>query len=275
MSTTDITAATNALTVVVGSTSLAFADAMHPNRPHQDLVQPALLLDCRHRRQHQVVTGPTPMVPPDWSLKPTGLAEGSQFRLLFLSSTRRDATATDIADYNTFVQDRAEAGHTDIQGYSAGFRAVGCTADTDARDNTATTGTGVPIYWLDGTKAADDYADFYDGDWDDEANDKNESGTDAPIPPTTTPPPATTNHRVFHRLPLAVCAVERHCDHRVCVHRHVVPAILRRRLLGESFVRVGSPNSSNPNHSPLNGDRSATASATPAPCTGSRRSSRC
>ena len=42
-----------------------------------------------------------------------------------------------------------------------------------------TTGTGVPIYWLDGTKVADDYADFYDGSWDDEVNDKNESGTDA------------------------------------------------------------------------------------------------
>ena len=30
-----------------------------------------------------------------------------------------------------------------------------------------------------GAKADDDYEDFYDGSWDDEANDKNESGTDA------------------------------------------------------------------------------------------------
>ena len=68
-------------------------------------------------------------------------------------------------------------------GYSTGFRVVGCTADTDARDNTSTTYTstdkGVPIYWLNGAKVADEYEDFYDGDWDDEANDKNESGTDA------------------------------------------------------------------------------------------------
>ena len=60
---------------------------------------------------------------------------------------------------------------------------VGCTAATDARDNTETTYTstakGVPIYWLNGAKAADEYEDFYDGSWDDEANDKNESGTDA------------------------------------------------------------------------------------------------
>ena len=124
-------------------------------------------------------------VPNNWSLKPTGLAVGYQFRLLFLSSTKRNAQATDIAVYNTFIQTLAAAGHTDIRDYSAGFRVVGCTADTDARDNTSTnhTGTGtakgVPIYWLDGTKAADDYADFFDGSWDDEANDKNESGTNS------------------------------------------------------------------------------------------------
>ena len=57
----------------------------------------------------------------------------------------------------------AAGGHTDIQTHSAGFRAVGCTADTDARDNTSTTGTGVAIYWLNGAKVADHYADFYDG----------------------------------------------------------------------------------------------------------------
>ena len=61
---------------------------------------------------------------------------------------------------------------------------VGCTAATDARDNTSTTYTatdkGVPIYWLNGAKAADEYEDFYDGSWDDEVNDTNESGTDGP-----------------------------------------------------------------------------------------------
>ena len=124
----------------------------------------------------------TNTVPADWSLIPTGLSTGDKFRLLFLSSTKRNASSTDIADYNTFIQTRAAAGHTDIQDYSADFRAVGCTADTDARDNTKTTYTttdkGVPIYWLNGAKAADQYEDFYDGSWDDEANDKNESGTE-------------------------------------------------------------------------------------------------
>ena len=122
-------------------------------------------------------------VPSNWSLKPTGLSTGDKFRLLFLSSTKNDGVSTDIATYNTFVQGLAAAGHTDIRAYSAGFRVVGCTAAVDARDNTSTTYTatdkGVPIYWLNGAKAADEYEDFYDGSWDDEANDKNESGTDA------------------------------------------------------------------------------------------------
>ena len=115
-------------------------------------------------------------VPNNWGLIPADLGGGDSFRLIFLSSTKRNAAPTGIEDYNTFVQDRAAAGHSAIQAYSSHFRVLGSTEDIDARDNTETTGTGVPIYWLDGNKVADDYADFYDGDWDDEANDKNESG---------------------------------------------------------------------------------------------------
>ena len=115
-----------------------------------------------------------------WSLIPAGLTTGDQFRLLFLSSTTRDSSSTNIADFNVFVQDRAAVGHADIQAYSSGFTVVGCTEDDDAQDNTGTTYTsadkGVPIYWLNGAKVADQYEDFYDESWDDEANDKNESG---------------------------------------------------------------------------------------------------
>ena len=126
-------------------------------------------------------TTTTTETPANWSLKPTALNTGDQFRLIFLSSTKRNADVTTISTYNTFVQNRAAAGHTAIRAYSAGFRVVGCTADVDARDNTSTTFTtedkGVPIYWLNGAKVADEYEDFYDGDWDDEVNDKDESGT--------------------------------------------------------------------------------------------------
>ena len=40
----------------------------------------------------------TKTVPANWSLKPTAVAAGDKFRLLFLSSTKRNASSTDIAD---------------------------------------------------------------------------------------------------------------------------------------------------------------------------------
>ena len=137
-------------------------------------------------RERRVTTTPAAppevTVPNDWSLIPSGLVAGNKFRLIFLSSTKTNATSYDIADYNDFIQGRADVGHTDIQSYSDGFRAVGCTADSDARDNTATTGTGVRIHWLNGNKVADNYGDFKDGDWDEERNnqDRNELGNNGP-----------------------------------------------------------------------------------------------
>ena len=116
----------------------------------------------------------------DWALIPSGISAGEKFRLLFVTSTQRDASATDIATYNTFVQNRAAAGHTAIRSHSAEFRVVASTSSVDARDNSATTGTGVPIYWLGGSnsnKVADNYADFYDGNWDSYVN-TNENGAD-------------------------------------------------------------------------------------------------
>ena len=104
-------------------------------------------------------------VPRNWSLTPSGLDPDDQFRLLFVSSTTRDAESTTIGDYDTHVQNAAAAGHADIQAYSAQFKALASTETVDARDNTGTTSTGVPIYWLNGAKVANDYGDFYDGTW--------------------------------------------------------------------------------------------------------------
>ena len=179
-------------------------------------------------------------VPATWTLKPAAVAVGAKFRLLFLSSTRRNATSTDIATYNTFIQNLAAAGHADIQAYSAGFRAVGCTSAVDARDNTSTTYTtsdkGVPIYWLNGTKAADDYEDFYDGDWDDEANDKNASGNDGP------------DTSQFNNYPWTGC------------HDNGTGA--GGRELGAAQVRDGRPNSSGSGHGPLDSGSSGSQTFT-------------
>ena len=178
---------------------------------------------------------PTPPAPPeitvphDWSLIPTGLSSGDKFRLIFLSSTKTNAGSADIVDYNTFIQNRAAAGHSDIQTYSAGFRAVGCTADSDATANTATTGTGVVIHWLNGNKVADDYADFYDGSWDDEANDKEEDGTDGP------------NTTIAGNFPWTGC------EHNGTEATFAGDS----RALGAGTVRIGRPNSSVSNNGPL------------------------
>ena len=117
-------------------------------------------------------------VPDDWPLKPSGVDAGESFRLLFVTSTSREATSSDIADYNSFVQSRAANGHSSIRFYSSGFRAVGSTGAVDARDNTCSrsSDTDAPIYWLNGAGVADDYGDFYDGSWDDERNPKDERG---------------------------------------------------------------------------------------------------
>ena len=122
------------------------------------------------------------VVAADWALKPGDVTAGERFRLLFRTSTRRNASSSDIADYNSFVQARAAAGHTAIQAHSDAFRVLGSTEAVDARDNTNTTYTstdmGVPIYWLNGAKIADDYEDFYDGSWSNDGAGKNESGAD-------------------------------------------------------------------------------------------------
>ena len=122
----------------------------------------------------------------DWALLPSGLNVGDEFRLLIITSTTRDGQSTIIADYDTHVQSAVAAGHTAIRSHSSLFKAVGCTNAVHARDHTGTThtveDTGVAIYWLNGAKAADDYVDFYDGSWDEEAKGKNESGTDVPFP---------------------------------------------------------------------------------------------
>ncbi|MCY3860848.1 MAG: hypothetical protein OXG67_02620, partial [bacterium] len=39
------------------------------------------------------------VVPADWALKPSGLGAGDRFRLLFRTTSRWAATATDIATY--------------------------------------------------------------------------------------------------------------------------------------------------------------------------------
>ena len=182
-------------------------------------------------------------VPSTWALKPTGLTTGDTFRLLFLSSTKRDASSTDIADYNTFIQTTAAAGHTAIQEYSSSFTAVGCTSSTNALDNTDTIGAGVPIYWLGGDKAADDYEDFYDGTWDNESDshDRNEDSSNGTITSISANYPWTG------------------CDHD---GTEEFDSLGGSEALGGSLVSFGRPNDSAAGNGPLDSGAVATSSNT-------------
>ncbi len=121
------------------------------------------------------------VVPIDWPLLPSGLSHGDEFRLLFITSGKRNATATDISVYDNFVQSHVADGAASLVPYAGFFRVVGSTASVDARDhlgaNPATDGTGETIYWLDGDKVADDYTDFWNTDWDDTSTPTYADGT--------------------------------------------------------------------------------------------------
>ena len=169
-------------------------------------------------------------IPLDWSIKPAGIGPGERFRLIFLSSTKRNATSSDIETYNTFVQNQAAAGHANIQDHASRFRVVGCTEDIDARDNTGTNtnGPGVPIYWVGGNKVADSDTDFYDGSWDDEANDRNQLGNDAHDTSQIPNYPWTG-----------------------CLHDGTEAITTESRGLGTNNVRLGRPNGISTEQGPL------------------------
>ena len=94
-------------------------------------------------------------VPPDLSV-------GAQYRLAFVTSTARNASSSDIADYNLFVTMAANR-VPELNALGTTWTAIGSTATVDARDNTGTnpSSTGVPIYRLDSNRIANHNADLW------------------------------------------------------------------------------------------------------------------
>ena len=134
------------------------------------------------------------VVPSSWALAPSGLAAGDDFRLLFRTSTTRDATSSDIADYDLFVRNvLASGGHADIVAYAGFFKAFASTRSSGGSTGTtarvhvgmasghaghfsgasdvwadgstvpdAASTAGTPVWWLGGAKLANNYADLCD-----------------------------------------------------------------------------------------------------------------
>ena len=103
---------------------------------------------------------------------PPGLNPGDQYRLVFVTAGTRNATSSDINDYNTFVTNQVTGSALATQLTTAGFnpntitwKAIGSTSATSAKVNTGTDGTqpDVPIYLIDGNRVANNNADLWDG----------------------------------------------------------------------------------------------------------------
>lgn len=97
-------------------------------------------------------------------------APGDQYRLIFVSSTFRDAASGDVADYNAHVQAAANAaglGAVNWNAIASTNVTQGGTATVDARDNTGTNpnaATGFGFFLMDGmTMVAESNADLWDG----------------------------------------------------------------------------------------------------------------
>jgi energy-converting hydrogenase Eha subunit B len=93
---------------------------------------------------------------------PTGLSAGDQFRVLFLSSARRDATSSDIADYDRFIMDLAVAAGIDTYfGDPVTWQVLGSTASVSAISRVGVDSPG--FYELNGARVADSGADLWNG----------------------------------------------------------------------------------------------------------------
>ena len=147
-------------------------------------------------------TSPPRTVYANHPLIPDDLGVGDSFRLLFVTADTKAATSTSNLVYSNFIN--APANHIVEPGnlvYEWGVVTIAQTAvlslpGADARLRTDTTWTatdrGVPIYWLNGARVADDYADFYDGSWENE--DKPRNGLGNPRPLAGTAPWTGTDH---------------------------------------------------------------------------------
>jgi hypothetical protein len=95
---------------------------------------------------------------------PTGLNPGDSYRLTFVTSTTRDATSSNIADYNSFVTNVANS-VPELAALGTTWKAIASTPTIAARDNTGTnpSANGVPVYELADHLIASTNADLWDG----------------------------------------------------------------------------------------------------------------
>lgn len=98
----------------------------------------------------------------DLMLIPAGLGPGDQFRVAFVSSEKRDALSSNIADYDQFVTGLAVAAGIDTYfGSPVTWQVLGSTSSVSAISRVPL--TSPPLYDIYGSKVADSGADLWDG----------------------------------------------------------------------------------------------------------------
>ena len=126
---------------------------------------------------------------PRVSYIPSGLNAGDEFRLLLVRAPSQEYGFI-AATYRFVNQYQYIAGEvvkdSPLRRLSKLASPILSTRLFDAREVSNTTYTndnkGVPIYWFRGSRVVDNYEDFYDGDWDDESNFRDELGNLIPVP---------------------------------------------------------------------------------------------
>jgi hypothetical protein len=94
---------------------------------------------------------------------PARLNLGDKFRIVFVTSTTRDATSKDIADYDAFVTAAAKAGRLDTyNGQPVTWSAIGTTAKVSAK--TRLPETSPALFLPSGQKVAASGKDFWSND---------------------------------------------------------------------------------------------------------------
>lgn len=92
---------------------------------------------------------------------PPGLDPGSSYRIMFITTTTRNATSLNINDYNNFVDAAANANGSLLQPLGATWKAIASVPGISGATNIGGV-SSVPIYLMDGTLVANDTADLWD-----------------------------------------------------------------------------------------------------------------
>ena len=169
-----VSVASNALSLPDGAywrDSRTDATLLHPalpDDPFQKVNARLVPLDPRSAREISL----------DWEYVPDGFKPGQTFRLLFITSTTRNATSIDVDDYDRVVQLAAYASQP-LRLINQYFQPIVSPPGSSAVDQAYIDedDRSTPIYWVGGEKVADHGGDFLDGSWDSHAG-KNERGED-------------------------------------------------------------------------------------------------